>query len=413
MSHQTKDILKTFEQIVQEYLTEIEYRNLSDRFVQSVSKEKKLTQHEIFDPNKYMIEDSRFLNLRRFQIDGLITTADAKLDDNTFLDLLLSLAKTASALGEYSLADEIYNLVISRGTQNNNAEAVAFATMGLGEVKAYQAYWKESQDYLRQASTMFVEQKDYRSLAKCENLLGTIAGDQGNFVEAVNHFNRGISFIDQKSDRYLSAILEGNLAIVNTATDKYDIAITNLFRALQSFERIMDFKGIAQARYNIGYLLMRKGDFKEALNEFDGCIEASRKVEYLQKIGLAFLCKSNIYAELDDYSLSLAIADKSMEISLRINDRLTIADLYKIKGKVHRKLRDHNSAEDYLLTSLRLNKELNNDLNTAETSFELGLLYKDMKREADAVQYLTHSLEYNKNIGAEAKVKEIESVLNN
>ena len=81
---------------------------------------------------------------------------------------------------------------------------------------------------------------------------------------------------------------------------------------------------------------------------------------------------------MDDFSLSNAFADKSLEVAHKLNDKLTIAEVYKIKGIIQRKVQNYILSENYLQTSLRLNKETGNQLNQAETYQELGILYKEM-----------------------------------
>jgi len=83
-----------------------------------------------------------------------------------------------------------------------------------------------------------------------------------------------------------------------------------------------------------------------------------------------------------------------MEISNRINDRLSIAEVYKIKGKIELELKNFEFAETLLLTSLRLNKELENKYNLAETCVSLSKLYKLKKNSKESARYQIMALLY-------------------
>jgi len=99
------------------------------------------------------------------------------------------------------------------------------------------------------------------------------------------------------------------------------------------------------------------------------------------------LNKALIYTKLNDFQLADVFADKAMEIAHKINDRLSVADIYKIKGVIKRCTKNYEMSENYLQTSLRINTDLQNLLNLAETNYELGLLCVDIKKLKDAKKY--------------------------
>ena len=101
-----------------------------------------------------------------------------------------------------------------------------------------------------------------------------------------------------------------------------------------------------------------------------------------------------------------------MEIGYKINDRLSIADIFKIKGIIEKNFNNYVLAENHLNTSLRLNVELENLLNQAETLYEFGLLYKKMKEIKKSRTYFKKSLELFSNLKIINKIKEVKEELN-
>jgi len=100
-----------------------------------------------------------------------------------------------------------------------------------------------------------------------------------------------------------------------------------------------------------------------------------------------------------------------MEVAYKLDDKLTIAEVYKIKGIIQRNKNQFAAAENYLLTSLRLNNETGNKLNQAETSYELGILYNLADDSEKSKKYFTDALEYYKIIEAEEEIREIEKLI--
>jgi tetratricopeptide (TPR) repeat protein len=102
-----------------------------------------------------------------------------------------------------------------------------------------------------------------------------------------------------------------------------------------------------------------------------------------------------------------------MEIAHKVNDKLSIAEVYKVKGIISRNRKQYEVSENSLLTSYRINKELGNQLNLAETAQELGILYK-LKRDAEkSDQYFTEALSYFRKINAVTDIQEVEKLIKN
>jgi tetratricopeptide (TPR) repeat protein len=132
---------------------------------------------------------------------------------------------------------------------------------------------------------------------------------------------------------------------------------------------------------------------------------------FLSKLGIDYLSKAFIFTQLKDYQLASAFADKAMEICDKLNDRLSIADIYKIKGIIERSLNNYKLSESHLLTSLRINQELSNGLNKAETLYELGKLYVDMNQKNKALEVFKSSLEYFRNINSSGMVSRLKKAV--
>ena len=142
-------------------------------------------------------------------------------------------------------------------------------------------------------------------------------------------------------------------------------------------------------------------------------ISAYRK--YTDKGGFEIEFEYMASPSLDDKVVILSdpmlASGKSMEIAYKLDDKLTIAEVYKIKGIIQRNKNNLSAAENCLLTSLRLNCETGNKLNQAETSYELGILYNLTDDKEKSKKYFADSLEYYKMIEAEEEIREIEKLI--
>ncbi len=143
------------------------------------------------------------------------------------------------------------------------------------------------------------------------------------------------------------------------------------------------------------------GKYDTALDEFNKCISHSLHNDYLSNCAVAYIGKAFIYTKLNNSALADAYTDKAMEIAYKINDTLSIADIYKIKGMIYNEMDNFQLSEEFFENSIRLNKDLENKLNAAESSAEMGKLLQKNEREEEAKPYLDSAVSYYKEINNE------------
>jgi tetratricopeptide (TPR) repeat protein len=345
-------------------------------------------------------------------VSTLIKFAVEKLEASRLLEFLFHIGEYSISLGELQTATEVYKRIYSLTGEKEELQSVkAYSYLALGDIYSRQAEWRKSSHYLNQANKLFKVQKDFHGSARCENILGTIYGDKGNIKKAKKHFEKSLSYLDQKQDEYLIGMIEINLGIINNIQGNYDQAFTYHQRAIFKFEQMQDVRRLAEVRNNLGMLYTQKGEFNSALNVYDQSIAVSIQTGYLPTLVVSYLSKSFIYAKLNDLVLANAFLDKAMEGAIKLNDRLSIADIYKIKGIVEKNQKNYIAAENYFNTSISINVELENILNQAESAFELALLYLEMSRQNDAVRQFEYSLGNYKKLDSTIMCEKLEKMI--
>lgn len=346
------------------------------------------------------------------RIDLIITLAVSRLDKMKFIEFLLHLGEFSISQGEFGTALHIYERVLSESISGNGLESFsAYAYLAMGDLYSRMADWENSINLISKASELFEKQKDFKGLARSENLLGTIYGDKGDINQAQYHFELSLSYLDPKKDEALIGMLEINLGVLNNIQGNYNTALSYYQRALIKFEQSQDMRRIAELKNDLGLLYTLKGDYDEAALEYDKSIAISLNINYLYALGVSYLSKGFIFAQTGDFILADAFTDKAMDIAHKINDRLSVADIYKIKGIIDRKQKKYISAENYFKTSIRINQELENIMNEAETCYELSLLYIETGKNTEARDQLSTALGNYKKINNPVMMEKINSLL--
>lgn len=363
-----------------------------------------------FDPNN--LPDHKVDISQRIKIESAITFGSQKLTKQKYVDLVFNLGRLSVSLGEFILAKDLFNRILINPLKAGYYSSYeAHSYYNLAKINALQAEWKECISFLDKAKSLFLMNKDDIGLTDYYLLMGNMYLNKGNLKKAKQVFEKGSTFVDQKNDKYFLGLIDNNIGIIHASQNNFDEALTYFYRALSYQQQLNNNNKITEIRNNLGLLFTFKDEVDNAINEFDLSIESGLKEDYLTGIVMAYINKAVVYCRISDYNFATAYSDKAMELAMRLNDRLTIADVYKVKGMIERDIANFEVSESLLQTSLRLNKELDNKYNYAETAYEIGLLYKLWHKHDLAVKYLKNSREYYISINALLQAEKIENIL--
>ena len=407
MKELKKEFAEEIKNLLSNYVDEKELSSFISKF--EVSDSAKNSSTEVinnFYAQQLKIEYS--FGKDRMQIDRTITFAQKNLPKEKYLELLKRLAQLCISNGKLSFATEI---LIKLLKQSSNDKEKADSYLLLSDVFSRRADWNKSIEALEKANELFVKTGNRNGNSKCENMLGVIHGEKGNLRQAQEHFDKCLGLLDRGEERELVASVESNLAIIMNIQGKYEKAAFYFEKALLYFETVKDYRRIAELRQNIGMLYFNINEYEAALEEVDISICIALDKKLMPVLALSYLSKANLLLALNDSDAALAFANKALEISHLIDDKLSIADIYRTKSLIERKIRNFRQAENYLQSSLRLNTNSGNDLNTAEAKMELGELYGEMELKTDSEKMLNESLKQYQDLNIVDRARKIESML--
>jgi len=333
---------------------------------------------------------------QRLLIDKIVTDCEKLLPKQKYYSLLLDLSQLMLFAGENAFSLEIAGDLLNKVNSNDEYLSVqAETSLMISKIHWAQAQWDDCSYYISEAMQIFKSIKIKSGIAKCENMLGTLYGEKGEFDEARKHLENALSYLNEEDDILSHAMILTNLGIINTIQGDYNMAIWNYKNSIERFETLNDSRRLSRVHHNIGMLYTRMEKYDAALDEFNKCITLSLDNSYLSNCAVAYIGKAFIYTKLKNPALANAYTDKAMEIAYKIDDTLSIADIYKIKGMIQNDLENFELSEELFENSIRLNKDIENRLNEAESSAEMGKLLQKNERE-EAKTYIDAAEDYFK-----------------
>ncbi len=407
MQHSNKTFDVELEMLLKSYLGEDWFNTI---YLQENSGEKNLDQisEKISDFYRDQLKINVHNYSERIKIDRTITYSGKNLPTQKFCEFLLKLGNLCLANGRLAIASEIFRKANNTST---DVSIKADSILGLAEIFSRRAAWSRSFNLISEAESLYKNVNNNIGLAKCENILGSIYGEMGDVGKSRTHLLNGLGLINPDKDLEMAASFETNIGIVENIIGNSPDSIRHLNKAMSIYKQLNYKKNEAEVNLNIGLVYLDSGMPETAVTVFDEGISLAKERLFMSVLCLLYLAKSQALIQMNTLYYAAEFADKALEISHYLDDKLTLADLYKVKGVLERKLKNYSASENYLLDSLRINTSLKNEMNIAETSFELAILYKEMNDSKSRQSYLKSSLDYFKQISAAERVKRIEELI--
>ena len=413
MYFQTDELLNSLASVTYNYLNEkdkigislVRYRTLESFFDFAAFRD---TSESLITKEKNKFKDIAATGIAEF-----IAWAESYFVGPAFIDLMLNLGKEAYILGEFDLAIELFSVIVMKFNKKKGFnDYKANAHLEIAKIYFRRAEWRECDQHLLKASKLFSKENNILGKINCENVHGAMYGEQGELLKAQQSFIKCLELLSNVNDTRLTGYVENNIGIVNYTTEDVNRAMVYFYRAIPRFEQTMDKRRLSETHYNLGMLYAYKKDFIPALHEYDQAIGIAMEINFIHRVGLAFLAKADVIVNMGDYKVAEEYLKKAEEILIKVKDNLSLAEIYRMRGRIQQMKNKYESAEEFYLKSININLEFKNNFNYAETSRDLGELYIKMNNVDKAELYLKIALDYKNSIGARKEVESLREKIN-
>ncbi|EAY25951.1 tetratricopeptide repeat protein [Microscilla marina] len=171
-------------------------------------------------------------------------------------------------------------------------------------------------------------------------------------------------------------------------------------KAVELSNKTAYYKGIADAYYPLGWVMMHKGHYLKAAKLYNKTLEAAQKGDY--KIG-----KANAYNGLgvnqwykNDFKAALRYLTQSLEWRKQTNDQKGMATNYSNIGLIHSMQGNYLKALAFQDEGLEIRLKLNDKRGISASCDNIGAIYTSQGNYPQALKVLYKALSINKEIGA-------------
>ncbi|MEH6537387.1 MAG: adenylate/guanylate cyclase domain-containing protein [Psychroserpens sp.] len=179
---------------------------------------------------------------------------------------------------------------------------------------------------------------------------------------------------------------------------EYVEALENYNKSLATRKEINDKKGIAQSLNNMGIIYRRQGDYIRTLDSYQESLKIYKVLD--DKLGAAKLLNNigNVYGDQGDPQ-SLEYYKRSLKMYEEIESKDGIVNPLNNLGISYAELQDYPKAHEYYQKVLRISEDIGDNRGVAMTINNLGSLYERQKDYNNALIHYEKCLKIVQEIG--------------
>lgn len=316
----------------------------------------------------------------------LVSTADVRLyaqrqvEVDSLLDLLVIRSNDSSKVLVYDRLSYMYNFV---------------------------QYKTELARKYADSARLLSEKLDYQpGVISSHYSYGMIDMNEGNYSDALRHFNVYIEYFSKVGDSLKVAKGLYCIGIVynNLGDDDKNLAIQ--FRILKIYERENNKSSAAHTMNSIAGTYWRTHRYKDAIVAYNKANEIYNTLGNKARYGMGLQNLANVYVSMKKYDSARQFYAEALRLIRDHGSDAEIAYILGNLGDLYEELNDYDQALSYNLQALNIRRKLSQKKSLAVALVGVGHMYSIMNLYPQAEKYLTEGMTIARAIGSKNLLQE-------
>ena len=231
----------------------------------------------------------------------------------------------------------------------------------------------------REAGNDLLAAEALNTLGGLDLAAGALAAARKQFLDAVEL---------GRQSRELGARIEQNLGIVANIQGNFDEALAHYQRSLEECRAANDEHGCAVAYANLGIVSTDRGEYDRADSYFTACHEIAARAGDVHLEGQCLVNHAEVHIARGRYEDARHNAEAALALFDQLDARSSKAEAYRVLGMVYRDTGRGALAESRLRSAMELAVSSASLLGEAEATRELAIYYQGSGRNQEALSLL-------------------------
>lgn len=308
---------------------------------------------------------------------------------NRSVDILIYLSNTYRRLGDYEKAEETLQIAFGLIEKNDFQFAELLVAKGSlfflsGEYEKARELYEKGLSTAERTGNRTEEIKAYLNLAMINDLYG-------NIPEARDLFEHSFRLAEQINQSELEATVLSEWAVSFTYTNELVEARKRYEKSYELFEAFNNRERMALTANNIAGIFLNIGNYKGALDYYNSALKLAG--ENVRTKMISYLGLGDVYTNLSSYAEALQYYNKAKELSKKIKDVSSEAEINIGMGILFYNLGQPQKALEMLLEKYGEIEETELPYLKAELNQKMGIVYISTYDYSKAEKYLSAAVD--------------------
>lgn len=259
--------------------------------------------------------------------------------------------------------------------------------VNIGQIYQVRGMMEKAKQAMLASEKVFLKLNDNKMLTYSYNNLGNLCNSTGSNLEALEYFGKAQRLAATTQNAQLEAVIANNMAFIYDGQGDLKKATENYLIALNKFEAIKFYNGVATVLNNLGLIYSRQGDSEKGLEYLTKSLSLAIASQSHSAIGRAYNNIGKEYFAKGQYDSAEANYTKSGLAYAQANEKRGLATSANNLGNIYEKKNQPEKALQKYQEAVLLGKEIGDKPIEATGHINIG----------------THNIKYGKDIAAGIK----------
>lgn len=285
-----------------------------------------------------------------------------------------------------------------RGSRNDESEDL-HVLKRVADLFEATTNWEGAIDLQRERLIVSQKVGDHSVEADVRSRLGWLHQMRGEYVMALEEFNRSCALYEETNNRRGLATVIGNMGIVYSSTGEFDRSM-ECYREQESICRdVDDRQGLSTVVGHIGVLLYQRGEHDRALECYEEQESICREFGDRHGIALAIGHRGLIYTQREEFDRALECYLQQEAICRELGNRFGISRAVGNIGIVHHERGEIDRALDCYQEMRDICRDIGNRHGLALAIGNIGVVYRDRGEHDRALECYREQLSICRELG--------------
>ncbi|MBU0488486.1 MAG: tetratricopeptide repeat protein, partial [Bacteroidetes bacterium] len=291
-------------------------------------------------------------------LHSTLSMAEALSDSNLIIICNAAIGETLQEIGDYQSSVRYFAEAQKYSVLLNNKKYILGSLVGSGLAYYMVNDFPMAEEFLLSAIDLAELLHDVQIRALCEEKIGSVYANQGNFNGAVLHYEKSLQCYKKTGNKKETAYIHIKLGDMHCCTYDFAKAEASFAKAKTIFVNIEDTNGLSDLYSGLGIMYLMKEEYSKSFEAYNKALEIRETQNDLTGLAACYVGISWLFLSQNEYESAEKYLVMAIKIHEDIGSSYILSIFYPQLAKIYILAGRYSEARQILVKSLNSSVEI-------------------------------------------------------